>query len=405
MKAYFSFDVFRRPGFAFYCLSNFTMRISMAIQQVVLGWLVYEITGSLLLLGMTTALRMIPMVLGMVVGVIADLVNRRKLLIAIISTQVIIAFLMGTLILLGEVKYFHILLFSVADGLLFTFTMPVREAYITELVVPHELTNAISFNMIFQTAATFIGPSLIGTLGQILNVASFFYLTGVFHVMGIIFIFMIPQKTANITRNNSIEHSSALRELREGSKYVWNNRLVLSILFITACGELFGYGFISLMPVFARDVLKVGESGLGWLNAAYGLGSLIISVSMSLSKDVQKKGWLLFLSHGFWGLTLLAFSMSKLFSLSLLFLFGMGLAWTMALVMITALLLANTSENMRGRVLGLRWLLLILDSVSHTTLGMVSSVFGAPLALGVSSALLSISVFGTLLCLPKIRKL
>lgn len=237
------------------------------IQQVTLGWLVYDLTANSMLLGALNGLRALPfLVTGPMAGVAADRMNRKKLLLNTQWVLIVTAILMGTVVAAGVLHVWHIFIFTLITGIAWTISEPVRQSMIPGVVPKEDLANAIALNSGGFNLMKIIGPALGGVMIALFGAAGNFFVQAIAYLGVLVMIYWmhVPPPSERARR------SSAMANLKEGFAYVWSTPAVLALMTLAYVPRVFAVPYQTLMPVFQKDVLGVGPEGLGLLMAAPG---------------------------------------------------------------------------------------------------------------------------------------
>lgn len=372
------------------------------MENVAVGWLIFDITGSPFMVGVAAAARMAPFFfLGLLSGAMSDRLDRRKFLIGINLTGVIVAGVIAIMLLTGEAQVWPVIGLVAAGGCVLAFALTTRQAYTYDIVGPSRALNGLSLAAIAMQAGGIVGSlasgALIGSLGpgwQYLAVgASYLAATAVLLATGPI-----------ITAMN-VHRESILRNLTGYFRIIRENRILLVLMCLASITEIFGFTHMTLLPVFAKEVLFVGPVGLGIMTAVRQGGGLIGLALLAGLRDYRRKGRLMFVIAGAFGLALMAFSVSSnlLFFLAVLALVN---ACAMAVdTLYKTLMQENVAEEERGRAMG-SWVLSIGTApVGHLGVGWLAGVLGAPGALLVNGGVLAIVSLGAAIGLPRLRRL
>lgn len=359
-------------------------------------WLLYPIlTNNKSLLGVASAVNAAPtIVLLLYAGVIADRTDRR---IGILVQQVLYALVTFALFFLvssGMIQVWHVFVATFLSGAVFAFDMPTRQALMIELVDKKNIASAIALNTgIFNTARV-IGPTVAGLLIARVGIAPAFFINGVSFVAVIASVLLM-----NIPRYIKIEQSDSVwRQLKSGALYIREHQHVWSPLLILFLLSLSTGPIVTFLPVFAKDIFRVGEVGFGLLQAAFGLGAVVGSFGFSkLYQAITHKhrflaGLLIIIS-----LSMAGFSYASLFILALgtIFLGGWGGATLMTLV--RTAVHEHVPNHLRGRLVSYYSLVLIggtpigalLGSVGVGTIGIRLTVLLSAIFFGVTTLILT----------------
>ena len=285
-----TFASLRHLDYRYLWTGTLMMSAGQWIQQVTLGWLLYDLTGNSMLLGALNGLRALPfLVTGPMAGVAADRMDRRKLLLQTQWVLIITAVLMGVLVASPFLHVWHIFVFTLITGVAWTITEPVRMSMIPAVVPKEDIANAVALNSGGFNLMKVIGPALGGGLIAWFGPAENFFLQAIAYagVLAMIHWMHIPPHRAEA------KHKSAVANLKEGFAYVWSTPAVLALMALAYVPRIFAVPYQTLMPVFQKDVLKIGPEGLGLLMAAPGLGAVIAVLMMaSLGSRIKRQGLL-----------------------------------------------------------------------------------------------------------------
>jgi MFS family permease len=351
------------------------------MQSVAQGWLVLQLSNSPFWLGFVGFAGSLPvLVFALVGGVVADLFDRRRLLLLTQTALMLLAVVLGTLTELRVVAVGHIVVIALASGVMTALTLPTYQAIVRDLVEPEDLMNAIALNSIQFNLSRVIGPTLAGFAVGAIGVAGCFYINAV-SFLALIFALRrirVPQMSGP-PRTNSLWEG-----FLEGVAYVRAQGRILRLLAIVAVISLFGLPYITLLPIFARDILRCGATGLGYLMAASGTGAVLGALILARLGDFRSKGALAVLGGITFGLATFGFALSRTFELSLFFLFMDGWAMVSSAAVVNTLLQTHVPGHVRGRVMSLYTLSFMgLMPVGNLVVGSLAEWLGASWALAV----------------------
>ena len=393
------FRSFRHRDFAVFWSGNFLSNIGTWMQTVALGWLVLEITDSAWMVGVNGFVNAAPTLLFTLIGgAIADRVDRRRLMLVMQFGMLALALLLGTLTLLEKIDLRPILVIAFLSGLAMAINYPAYQALYPELVKEEDLLNAVALNSAQFNIARAVGPTVAGLALGAVGVAACFYLNAV-SFLGLIVALLL------IRRPQFIPHkgSSVWQAMREGFGFVGERRLILLLLSVSGFLSLFGLPFVILMPVFARDFLGVGASGLGYLMGGAGLGASLCAIVLAYIGEPRNKSRTITLSAMTFSLALVGFSISGSFWLSFGLLSVLGAAMVGTLAVTNTSIQRLTPPRMRGRVMSMYNLSLLgLAPLGSLQAGAVAEVLGARVALGYGGVLCLVYFAGLFFLLPSV---
>ncbi|HSC43002.1 MAG TPA: MFS transporter, partial [Candidatus Binatia bacterium] len=371
-----TFSSLRHLDYRYLWSGTLMMSAGQWVQQVTLGWLLYDLTGNSMLLGALNGLRAVPfLVTGPMAGVAADRMDRRKLLLRTQWILIITALAMAALVASPYLHVAHIFIFTLITGVAWSFTEPVRQSMIPSVVPKEDLVNAIALNSGGFNLMKVIGPALGGALIALFGAAGNFFVQSIAYtgVLVMIYLMHIP-KTSSEAR-----HSSAIANLKEGFAYIWSTPAILALLTLAYVPRVFAVPYQTLMPVFQKDVLKVGPDGLGMLMAAPGVGAVIAVLTLaSLSNRLKRQGVFLVGSIVILGLFLILFSQVRVFSLALVTLVIAGAFQMFFLASTATILQLLVPDELRGRVMSLYMLDRGFMPIGALFAGTTAHFIGAP---------------------------
>ena len=355
------------------------------VQQVTLGWLLYDLTGNSMLLGALNGLRALPfLVTGPMAGVAADRMDRRKLLLGTQWVLILTAVLMGALVASPFLHVWHIFLFTLITGVAWTITEPVRMSMIPSVVPKEDLANAVALNSGGFNLMKVLGPALGGALIAWFGAAENFFVQAVAYggVLAMIYWTHIPPHSAEAKRG------TALANLKEGFAYVWATPAVLALMTLAYVPRVFAVPYQVLMPVFQKDVLKIGPEGLGLLMAAPGVGAVIAVLTLaSVGNRIKRQGRFLLANIVALGSFLMFFSQITWFPLALVTLVIVGAFQMFFLASTATILQLIVPDELRGRVLSLYMLDRGFMPLGALFAGTAAHFFGAPLTVTAMGAI------------------
>jgi MFS family permease len=375
-----TFSSLQHRSFRYLWSGTLLMGAGQWIQQVTLGWLLYDLTGSSILLGILNGARAVPfLIAGPIAGVIADRVDRRKLLLKAEQFLFAASFLMGWLALTGYVAPWHLFVFTLATGIAWSFSDPVRQSLIPNVVSKDDLVNAIALNSVANNAMKVMGPAFGGLLIAFFGVAGNFFVQSLAYAGVLILIYrMVVPRTPRQARRSTV-----FANMKEGLYYVWSNSLVLALILIALVPRLLAVPYQTLMPVFQKDVLRVGPAGLGMLMAAPGVGGLIaLLILASIAGHIRRQGIMLLTAVMLLGLFLVIFSQTTSYQLALFILVGVGACQVLFNATVNTLLHLTVPDQLRGRVMSIYMLDRGLMPAGALLAGASAHFIGAPATTG-----------------------
>ena len=373
------------------------------MQQVALGWLVLDLTGSAFYLGLAGFLRSIPQLfLSLPGGILADRMDRGRLLAVAQGFAAFFALLMAILVSTGLIQIWHVLVLTFLSGSSMALIFPVRQALVPDVVERKLLPNAVALNSSGNNVTRMAGPALAGVLIGLVGIAACFFLQagGLLLALWTSVAIRLPART----RDAAAPVRSPLQDLVEAYQYIRGNRAIASLLAAAAIPTLFGMPYISFLPVFARD-FGIGASGLGVLMMASGVGSVAGSVGFTMAGNFRRKGAVQLAGIGMFGLSLLAFSFVPWLPGALALLACAGISSSVYMATNMTLLQTLAPAALRGRIISVYMLSWGLMPLGTLPLGVVADHFGAPVSVALGGGLCALFALGLRLLQPSILEL
>lgn len=373
------------------------------IQQITLGWLLYDLTGSSVLLGALNGLRALPfLVSSPIAGVAADRMDRRKILINTQSVLLVTALGMGTLVASGLLQVWHLFLFTLITGAAWAFNEPVRQTLVPNLVPKGELMNAVALHSAGFNLTKVIGPALGGLLIALFGAAGNFFVQGLAYagVLVTLYVMHVPPTPVQARQ------SSVVANLKEGFAYVWSTPTVLALMVADLVPRIFAVPYQALMPVFQKDVLGVGPEGLGMLMAAPGVGAVLSMLLLaSIAHSFRRKGLLVLGGLISLGVFLILFSRTTSFPLALVILVAVGGCQIMFMATVNAMVQMTVPDALRGRVMSLYMLDRGLMPAGSLMAGVTAHFIGAPATVSLMGLIVIVLAVLVAWRVPLIRRL
>ena len=437
---------FYTRNFRYLWMAQLTSAFVQRMGDVVMGWLILELTRSPFLVGVVIALRRVGTLLGPWAGVLADRMDRRRLALALSIFMTGIVFGLASLIYTRRLELWHLFAASVMSSIMWAFYQPVQQSLQADVLKPGDLTNGITLTNMAMNVTTIAGPAVGGLLlaccrparrvldwtdadmvislnwaqfnpsrlytatsqggvlvshdhGQSWGQALFrlpnsmvgpMELEGA--VAGVLWAYVLMvglhaiqfvgyAMIESVRRTRAPRRASIWQNLCDGMRYSQREAGLWTALALAGLVNLVGLPLHStLMPVFAREVFSVGATGLGWLGAVAGAGSLLGSFAMIKIGGFHRAGQLMVWGTFAWGLLTVVFALAPSYELGLFMAGIVGFVQTLSLTNMTIMLLNTSTADMRGRIMGLRALAVAPHFVGGLLAGVIAEYFGAPQA-------------------------
>jgi MFS family permease len=347
------------------------------------AWLVLVLTDSPFYVGLVGALGSLPvLLLALFAGTVADRMSKLRLVMITQASSMVLAFAMAALVLTDRITVSQIIVIATLMGAVNAFDVPARQSFFVEMVGKDDLMNAIALNSSAFNVTRVLGPAVAGVVIGKLGVGVCFLLNGLSFLAVLTALFAIrlpPYRRAALP-------PSTWAHIREGLRYVTGDRRVSAIVLNIAALSIFGYPFLVLMPVVARDVLGKGAVEFGWMSSAVGAGALAGALMLAAFAHRLPKGRMLrWASTGF-GIILFAFSLSRSLPLSLAVLVMTGFVLIVNTATTNTLLQTLTPDELRGRVMSVFTLAFVgMGPIGALQAGILADRIGAPTTLMVGA--------------------
>ncbi len=345
------------------------------MQMVAQGYLVYQMTHSPFALGLVGFVRAVPVfTFSLFAGVVADRVDRRKLLIVTQSLAGVFALILGILTSMGIITVWMIMILAFMSASVAAFDNPTRQALVPDIVGKEYIANAVALQSAAFNGTGILGPSLAGLLLGFIGIAACFYINAISFLAVIIALFLMSS-----VPNRTMRKQTMLENLREGFAYVRGNRTVAALLILIGLVGLLGRPYTQLMPAVQRDVLHVGATGLGVLLAFSSIGALIGALAIASLSNFTHRGLLLTISIGAFGAALIGFATSRSFPLSLGLLVIVGGTATMSMSTTNMMIQLNVPAEFRGRIMSMYTMIAMgMMPLGSMVLGTIANFIGVP---------------------------
>ena len=379
----------RHRNFRLFWFGQLISLVGTWMQSLAQAWLVLILTHDPFWLGIVAAFQFLPvLVLGLFGGVIADVLPKRSTLIGTQVASMLLALVLAGLTFANVAQVWHILVLAALLGLVNAVDMPTRQAFVVEMVGREDVTNAIGLNSAMFNAARIIGPAIGGLLIGALGVTACFFINGLSFVAVIGGLLLMREAdffpTARLARPTSVR--GVVDNLAEGLRYVRATPVVLLAVVLVGLVSTFAMNFNVVAPALAQDVLGVGATGLGFLMASMGLGSL--TAALVVASFRRPRPWVIVLGALGLGALELILAGVRSYPVALVAMYGAGVA------AIAMMISANTSiqlavpDRLRGRVLSVYTTVFAGSTpIGAPVIGWLASAFSTEVALAVGGGI------------------
>ena len=349
------FRALSNPNYRLFWIGAFLSNVGTWMQAVAQGWLVLTLTNSPFWLGLDAFVATAPgLVFTLLGGVFADLIDRRRLLLFTQVAAGVAAFGLATLVATNVVNRWMVLGFSFVTGCCMALASPSFLAMTYDLVGRQDLANAVAMNSTQFQLSRVVGPALAGVAFRFLGLAGCFFANAVSFVAVIVALTRVrPQVNPQAAAHSVSDRRALWRDLIEGFSYVRNRPRVSALLMLSSVNSLFGAPYFTMVPIYARDIFNLGETGLALMMGTAGAGAFASALLVAYLGDFRRKGQFVLGGAILFGICITNFALTRTLALSLLFLFGLGFALVVSVALTNTLLQKLVTDQMRGRVMSM----------------------------------------------------
>ena len=391
----------RHRNFQLFFSGQLISLIGTWMQNIAQSWLVYRLTNSSFLLGLVGFTGQIPVfLLAPLGGMAADRWNRHRVVIGTQTASLILAFILAALTLLHVVRVWEIVVLAALLGAVNAFDIPARQSFLIDMVGREDLMNAIALNSSMFNGARVIGPAIAGLLVAWIGEGWCFFANGVSYIAVIIGLLLM--KLGPLRQVAS--ESSPFEHIAEGFRFVLRTAPIFALMLLIGLVSLVAVPYSVLMPIFADRILHGGARGLGILMGATGIGATLGALTLATKQGVHGLGRWVGLSAMSFGVSLILFSFSKWFLLSMVLLVPVGYSLMLQMASTNTLIQSMVPDELRGRTMSV-YTMMFMGMVPLGSLfaGALAAHIGSPwtVAIGGFGAIVGSIIF--LKKLPELR--
>src|SRR6266850_47289 len=375
-----AFSSLRHRDFRLLWMGQIVSVTGSQMQMVAINWHIYLLTHSALALGLVGLFRAGPIILcSLVGGVVADVIDRRRLMIATQTVMLTSSAILALATFSGLQHVWPIYLLTAIASAAWAFDTPARQALVPALVPPKDFPNAVSLSMLMFQIGMIVGPALAGFLlasrgpGLVyaINAASF---------VAVIVGLMLMRVSGRPAEDEDQAPRVSLEALMEGLRFVWRTPIIVQTMTLDFVATFFASAN-QLLPIFAKDILQVGARGLGFLASAPAVGAVFAGLVMARMGILKKQGMIVIVSVGIFGAATIAFGLSRVFWFSLAMLAITGAADTVSTILRQTIRQLATPNNLRGRMTSVNMIFFMGGpQLGELEAGTVAALVGAPLS-------------------------
>ncbi|HEU4389222.1 MAG TPA: MFS transporter [Blastocatellia bacterium] len=375
-----SFAALRHRDFRLLWVGQLISVTGSQMQIVAINWHVYLLTKSPLALGGVGLVRVLPIVFcSLAGGVVADAVDRKRLMLVTQAVMLICAGLLAVLTALGLESLWTIYLLTAIASAAIAFDNPARQAMLPSLVPPSDFAGAVSLGVVVFNSATIAGPAIAGLLLGVRGPA-LIYGVNAMSFVAVITALLFIRAAGRIDRAQQEAGGVSLAALREGLRFVWRTPIIVQTMTLDFIATFFASA-TALLPIYAAEILFVGARGLGLLAAAPGAGSVVTGLVMAKLGSVRRQGKLVLISVAIYGAATVVFGVSRWFWMSIAMLALVGAADTVSTVLRQTIRQLVTPDNLRGRMTSVNMIFFMGGpQLGELEAGVVAALIGAQLS-------------------------
>jgi MFS family permease len=375
-----AFAALRHRDFRLLWLGQIVSVTGSQMQFVAINWHVYLLTRSAFALGLVGLFRALPIILcSLVGGVVADAVDRKRLMIATQTVMLASAGLLTATTLAGVRSVWPIYILSGFASAATAFDIPARQSLMPTLVPPEDFPNAVSLGIVVFNTATIGGPAIAGfLLAQ--SGPAIIYAINAFSFIAVIAALISMHTSGSPEPQVGESNALSISGLKEGLRFVWQTPIIVQTMTLDFVATFFASATL-LLPIFAQERLHVDARGYGFLAAAPAIGSVVTALVMARLGTVRKQGQLVVVSVAIYGLATAAFGVSTIFWFSMLMLAVTGVADTVSTVLRQTIRQLVTPNHLRGRMTSINMMFFMGGpQLGELEAGAVAALIGAPLS-------------------------
>ena len=371
------------------------------MQSVAMPWLALQLTHNGLLVGLVLAAQFLPVLVGGPFGgLVADRYRKRNILIATQSLFVVPSFALFFVSATGHAQYWMVIIAAFVTGTINLFDVPSRQAFVIEMVGRQDLMNAIALNSSVFNGSAVIGPAIAGILIAEVGIPICFLANSLSYLAAIAALLLMRDLPVVVSER---ERQPFMARLAEGASYARHEPMVGMLLVAVAVFSLFAMNRLTLIPLFADQVLHVGARGFGFLLGSMGMGALVGALTLaffpSLGADPRRQLWMAMI----WVAALIEFSISRVFVLSMAALFVGGYCQISFVAAANNRIQTITPDHLRGRVMSLYAQALIgVSPIGSMQAGALATLFGAPWAMAFGAVIAGSVMLGIRILRPEV---
>ena len=393
-------------GYLYLWIGMVAVGIATMMQMTARGYLAYDLTNSASKLTYVNVAFAFPMLsLSLFGGALSDRLDKQKIIQTGQFAAAFLAFVISALIFLDHINWLHLLTVSFIQGGIWAFMVPSRHSFIADLVPDKNLNSAIALNSAGFNVSNLIAPAVAGLVYGLSGPGVVYSIIGGLALMGVFFTFIIKPEMRiidEIPNTNKSEKKEIFAEIKIGLTYIYNEKLLFSLLIASLIFSLLAEPFRFLLPIFVKDIYLKGPEAMGLLTTLMGLGSVIASVIIA-GIDANKRGLIWIIGGFITGGSLLTLAISDSYVISMVVMILMGGSDSIRRTLSMSIMMEKTRPDLRGRIMSIYMLNWGLIPLGALPAGIVADIIGAQSTIGILSILLVISSVVVLITQKELR--
>ena len=381
-------------GYLYLWIGMVTVGIATMMQMTARGYLAYELTNSASKLTYVNVAFAFPMLsLSLFGGALSDRLDKQKIIQIGQFGAASLGFLIAAIIFSNYINWLHLLAVSFVQGGIWAFMVPSRHAFIAELVPRKNLNSAIALNSAGFNVSNLIAPAVSGLIYGLAGPGVVYSIIGGLALTGVFFTFIIKPEMRmgnDIRGSNKSEKKEILAEIKIGLIYIYNEKLLFSLLIASLIFSLLAEPFRFMLPIFVKDIYLKGPEAMGLLTTLMGLGSVIASIIIA-GIESNKRGLIWIIGGFLTGGCLLILSISDSYTISLIVMIFLGISDSIRRTLSMSIMMEKTRPDLRGRVMSIYMLNWGLIPLGALPAGILADIIGAQSTIGILSILLLVA--------------
>jgi MFS family permease len=383
------FRSLQHRNFQLFFAGQLVSLIGTWMQSTAQLWLVYRLTKSAALLGVFGFANQLPiLLLAWLGGYVGDRYNRHRAVILTQAAAMILAFLLAALTLTGVIQVWEVIGIAFLVGVVNAFDVPIRQAFLVQMVGKEDLPNAIALNSSIFNGARVVGPAIAGFAIAWVGEGWCFFLNGVsfLAVIGALLAMRLARAA------HPVQEGSALKQLADGFRFAMKDVPIRSVLLLLSVLSLLGLQYSVFLPIFANDILRGGARTMGFLMSSAGVGALLGALHFAARTSYKGLARWIAATSSVCSVGLILFSQSRIFWLSVIVLFFVGFSATVQMAATNTIVQRRVPDELRSRVMAVYATMFMgVQPIGALLAGLVAKHIGAPLTLGIFGSVLAVA--------------